>query len=137
MSSNFWQFVWLILIAFFFLAYLSVMFRIVVDLFRDEALGGLAKALWIIGLFVLPLLAALVYIVARGRGMAERQHAEERHYREAQEDYIREVAGSSPTDQIARAKHLLQDGTITEAEFAQLKARALGGASGTAAGAAA
>ena len=45
MASNFWQFVWLIVIAFFFLAYLSVMFRIVVDLFRDEELGGFAKAL--------------------------------------------------------------------------------------------
>lgn len=126
MSSAFWEFMWLILLSFFLLAYLTVMFRIVVDLFRDDTLGGFAKALWVIALFVLPLLTALVYVVARGRGMAERQHEEERHARASQEAYIREIAAASPADQIVRAKQLLSDGAITESEFAELKASALG-----------
>jgi hypothetical protein len=130
MTSTFWEFMWLILLGFFLLAYLTVMFRIVVDLFRDNTLGGFAKAIWIIALFVLPMLTALIYIIARGRGMAERQYAEDRHIRETQEDYIRDIAANSPADQIARARRLLQEGAITESEFAELKAHALGGFSG-------
>jgi hypothetical protein len=126
MTSTFWEFMWLILISFFLLAYLTVMFRIVVDLFRDDDLNGFAKALWLIALFVLPLLTALVYVMVRGRGMADRQHAEDRRFREEQEDYIREVSANTPADQIARARRLLQEGAITESEFAELKAQALG-----------
>lgn len=126
MTTTFWEFLWLILLSFFLLAYLTVVFRIVVDLFRDERLNGFAKALWLIFLFVLPMVTALIYVVARGRGMAERQHAEEHEHIEAQEAYIRQVAGGSPADQIARAKQLLADGTITEPEFAELKQQALG-----------
>jgi hypothetical protein len=130
MTSTFWEFMWLILISFFLLAYLTVMFRIVVDLFRDDSVGGFAKAVWIIALFVFPLLTALIYVVARGRGMAERQHAEDRQFRADQEAYIRDIAGNTPADQIARARRLLQDGAITESEFDQLKAQALGGFAG-------
>lgn len=137
MSSSFWEFMWLILLSFFLLAYLTVMFRIVVDLFRDDSLGGFAKALWIIALFVLPLLTALVYVITRGRGMAERQHEEQRELLAHQEAYIRDVAGTSPADQIVRAKRLLSEGAITEAEFAELKASALGHFSGRPAGSAA
>ena len=134
MTTTFWEFMWLILLSFFLLAYLTVMFRIVVDLFRDSTLGGFAKAIWIIALFVLPMLTALIYIIARGRGMAERQYAEDRHLREAQEDYIRDVAATTPADQIARARHLLKEGAITESEFAELKAHALGSFAGKSAG---
>ena len=126
MSPTFWDFLWLIVLSFFLLAYLTVMFRIVVDLFRDSALGGLAKALWIVALFVLPLLTALIYIVVRGRGMAERQQAEEHRILADREAYIRDVAANSPADQIVRARRLLAEGAIDESEFAELKARALG-----------
>ena len=73
--SNFWDILWLIFSTFVFVAYLIVLFQIVVDLFRDPELGGGFKALWIIGLIFVPLLTALIYIVARGSGMAERQRA--------------------------------------------------------------
>ena len=126
MTSSFWEFMYLIVISFFLLAYLTVMFRIIVDLFRDDQLGGFAKALWIVALFVVPFLTALVYVIARGRGMAERQHAEDREAVEAGEAYIRRVAGNSPAEQIAQARRLLLEGAITEAEFAELKAHALG-----------
>ena len=124
--SNFWDLLWLIISTFFFIASLMVMFQIVADLFRDPDLGGGSKALWIIGLIVLPVLTALLYIVSRGRGMAERQQALVQKARSETDNYIREVAGKSPAEQIADAKALLDAGTINADEFAKLKAKALG-----------
>ncbi len=70
--SNFWDLIWLMISTFLFIAYLIIMFQIVVDLFRDTQMGGGSKVLWILGLLFLPVLTAIVYIVARGTGMAER-----------------------------------------------------------------
>jgi predicted ferric reductase len=123
--SNFWDLVWLIFSAFLFVAYILVMFHIVVDLFRDASLGGFAKALWMIGLIFLPFLTALVYIIARGGGMAERQRAALQRAKADADAYIRDVAAKSPADQIADAKKLLDAGTINQDEFARLKAKAL------------
>ena len=123
--SNFWDFVWLIFSAFLFIAYLFVMFQIVVDLFRDDKLGGFAKAVWIVGLIFLPVLTALIYIIARGGGMAERQLAAVQRAKSDTDAYIRHVAGKSPAEQIADAKALLDAGTITQDEYAKLKAKAL------------
>jgi ABC-type multidrug transport system fused ATPase/permease subunit len=123
--SNFWDLVWLIFSAFLFVAYILVMFHIVVDLFRDGSVGGFAKALWMIGLIFLPVLTALVYIIARGGGMAERQRTALQRAKADADAYIKEVAGKSPADQIADAKKLLDDGVINQDEFARLKAKAL------------
>jgi hypothetical protein len=123
--SNFWDILWLIFSTFVFVAYILILFQIVIDLFRDNELGGGFKALWIIGLIFLPLLTALVYIVARGRGMAERQRATLQRAKSDTEAYIKGVAGKSPADQIADAKALLDAGTINADEFAKLKAKAL------------
>ena len=70
---DFWHFLYLIIWSFVFVAYLMVLFQIIGDLFRDRDLGGGWKALWIIGLVVFPFLVALIYLIARGRGMAERR----------------------------------------------------------------
>jgi hypothetical protein len=123
--SNFWDVMWLIVSTFVFIAYLLVLFQIVVDLFRDSELGGFAKAVWIIGLIFLPVMTALVYIIARGRGMAERQRAAVQRAKSDTDSYIRQVAGKSPAEQIADAKALLDTGTINQDEFARLKAKAL------------
>jgi Short C-terminal domain/Phospholipase_D-nuclease N-terminal len=123
--SNFWDIVWLILSSFVFVAYLLVLFQIIVDLFRDHELGGGFKALWIIGLLFLPVLTALLYIVARGRGMAARGRAAAERAKSDTDAYIRSVAGRSPAEQIADAKALLDAGTISQDEFARLKAKAL------------
>ena len=123
--SNFWDIVWLILSTFVFVAYLLVLFQILIDLFRDHELGGGFKALWIIGLIFVPLLTALIYIVARGRGMAERQRTALQRAKSDTEAYIKGVAGKSPADQIAQAKALLDAGTINVDEFTRLKAKAL------------
>jgi len=123
--SNFWDFILLIASTFFFVAYLIILFQIVVDLFRDSEMGGGSKVLWILGLLFVPVLTSLIYILARGRGMAGRQGAAAGRARADAEAYIREVAGKSPADQISAAKALLDGGTINADEFARLKAKAL------------
>lgn len=123
--SNFWDILYLIASAFFFVAYLIVLFHVVVDLFRDADLRGGIKVLWLVGLIFLPVLTALLYILARGRGMAERQQIAMQQAKSDTDAYIRKVAGKSPADQIADAKALLDAGTINPEEFARLKAKAL------------
>jgi ABC-type multidrug transport system fused ATPase/permease subunit len=123
--SNFWDLLTLIFSTFLFVAYLFVLFQIVTDLFRDSETGGVAKALWIIGLIFLPMLTAIVYIIARGKGMATRQRASLERMKSESDSYIRQVAGRSPAADIAEAKSLLDAGTITQAEFERLKAKAL------------
>lgn len=112
---------------FVFVAYLMVFFRIATDLFSDHQLSGWWKAVWIVFLIFMPFLTALVYLIARGRGMAERQMAAVQRARSDTNAYIKQVAGAgqSPAQNIADAKALLDNGTITPAEFDRLKARAL------------
>ena len=124
--SNFWDFIWLILSTFVFVAYLLILFQIVADLFRDSELGGGSKALWLIGLIFVPMLTALIYVITRGTGMANRQRAAIERSKSEAESYIRQVAGKSPAEQIADAKALLDAGTINRGEFAKLGAKALG-----------
>ena len=123
--SNFWDMVLLMISTFFFIAYLIIMFQIVVDLFRDHELGGGSKVLWVIGLIFVPMVTAIVYIVARGKSMAGRQHASVQKAKSDTETYIKTVAGKSPAADIAEAKALLDAGTINQAEFDKLKAKAL------------
>lgn len=125
--SNFWDFLWALFWAFAFVAYLFAIFAIIGDLFRDHKLAGGWKALWIIFLIFLPFLTALVYLIARGRGMAERSAAAANQAHRATEEYIRQAAGTSasPAEEIAKAKSLLDSGAISQAEFDALKAKAL------------
>lgn len=124
MLHNFWDIVWTFFWIFAFIAYLYALFAVVGDLFRDRELNGWFKAIWIIFLVFVPFLTVLVYLIARGRGMAERQAARVRAVKQETDDYIRQVAGSS-ADEIAKAKQLLDAGTITQSEYETLKARAL------------
>ncbi len=122
---EFWDLVWLIFTAFMFVAYLLILFQIIGDLFRDSELSGVSRAVWIIGLIIVPFLTALVYVIARGAGMSERQRAAQQRMKSEADDYIRQVAGRSPAEQIAEAKRLHDAGTINADEFAKLKAKAL------------
>ncbi len=127
---NFWDFVSFFFWTFVFIAYLMILFSIIGDLIRDHKLNGWWKAIWVIFLVFLPFLTALVYLVARGRGMSERQRAAAQAAQADANTYIRSVASaSSPADDIAKAKALLDSGTITPAEFEALKAKALGAGS--------
>ena len=124
--NNFWNIIWLFFWSFAFIAYLFALFAIISDLFRDHKLNGWWKALWIIFLIFVPFLTALVYLIARGNGMAERSQKEYKQAQAATDAYIRQTAGSaSPSDEIAKVKGLLDSGSITQQEFELLKAKAL------------
>jgi ABC-type Fe3+ transport system permease subunit len=89
-------------------------------------MGGGAKTFWIFFVIIIPWLGILVYVIARGKGMQERQLEQAREMQAAQSAYIKSVAGSTTaTDQIASAKSLLDSGAITQAEFDSLKSKAL------------
>jgi ABC-type multidrug transport system fused ATPase/permease subunit len=123
---GFWNFFWLLIWSFFFVAYLMALFHIFGDLFRDRQLGGWSKALWLVFLLIAPFLGALVYLIARGGGMARRQAEAMRQAQAETEQYIQSVAAQrSPTDQVTSAKALLDDGSITQIEYEKLKAKAL------------
>ncbi|PHV65130.1 SHOCT domain-containing protein [Williamsia muralis] len=125
MWDSFWDFIWYTVVIFAFIAYLMILFNVLADLFRDHKTSGLVKAIWIIFLILLPYITVFVYLIARGRGMAERAAASHEAARKQADDYIRQAAGTSPADQIAQAKALLADGTIDQNEFEQLKTKAL------------
>lgn len=122
---QFWEILVWMLWAVVFIGYLFALFAIIGDLFRDRQLNGWWKAVWMIFLVFLPFLTALVYLIARGNGMAERSAKAAREAENAAESYIREVAGKSATDEIAAAAALRDSGAISEAEFAALKAKVL------------
>lgn len=99
---------------------------ILIDVFRDHTINGWGKAGWVILLVVLPFLGALIYLITRGRSMAEREALRASQVEQANANYIRSVTGAaSPTDEIERAQRLLAAGSITQAEFDSLKANAL------------
>jgi Phospholipase_D-nuclease N-terminal len=121
-----WDFLWHFLIIFAWIAYLLVLFQILTDLlWRDHKTSGLVKAIWVIFLLVLPWFTALVYLVVRGKDMTERAREASAAAKQQADDYIREAAGRSPAQEIADAKTLLEAGTISQAEFDGLKAKAL------------
>jgi hypothetical protein len=123
---SFWDIVWFIFISFAFFAYLMVLFSIIGDLFRDRDVSGVAKAAWIIALIFLPFLSSLIYLVTRGRSMAERAGRSAELARQQHDAHIREVAGqTTPADQIAQARAMLDSGAISQSEYDALKTKAL------------
>ncbi|MBN9191691.1 SHOCT domain-containing protein [Microbacterium sp.] len=123
--GSFWDLIWWFLAVFIFFAYIMALFSVISDLFRDRKLNGWWKAVWIIFLIFVPFLTLLVYLIARGPGMAERNQKEVAQAQQAADSYIKQVAGTSPSDEIAKAKGLLDAGTITQAEYDSIKAKAL------------
>ena len=123
--ESFWEILWFSLWAFFFVVYLMALFAIISDIFRDKELSGIGKAIWLFFLIFLPFLTALIYLVVRGDDMAKRNVRDATEAKVATDEYIRSVAGSSATDEIAKAKALLDAGTINQEEFQAIKTRAL------------
>lgn len=117
---------WTLLWIFFMVIFFMIFFMVVMDLFSDHTLSGWAKAIWIIFLIIIPPITVLVYLIARGGKMAERRQAQIQAAQEAQASYIKQVAGTgTAADQITQAQALLASGAISQAEFDQLKAKAL------------
>ena len=115
---SFWFFIWI--------AALMVWVRCLFDMFSDHTLSGWAKAGWAVLLIFVPWVGALIYLIVRGKSMGERQRSAAAEHEAAQKEYIQQVAGSTtPADQIANAKALLDSGTINPAEFETLKTKAL------------
>ena len=115
---------------FLFIIWFWLLVAIFGDLFRDDETGGGVKALWVVLLILLPFLGILLYLIVRGKGMGERQAKQMQAAQSAFDDRIRTATASSPSsspaDQIAQAKALLDSGAIDQSEFAKLKAAALG-----------
>jgi hypothetical protein len=121
-----WTTIWI----FFLILFIWVFIMIVSDLFRDHTLSGWAKAAWVVALIIFPLIGSLVYLIARGQGMAERSAAQQQQARSELDSYIRSTASSGGTgtaDELARLAELRSNGTITDAEFETAKANVLGG----------
>jgi hypothetical protein len=126
--NSFSDFFWLLLWAFVFTCYLIVLFQVFGDLFRDRDLSGWWKAVWIMFLIIAPFLSVLIYVIARGTGMAERRQESLGGGRRDEEVYVPPpvMKIDNPAGQIATAQQLLDSGTISQTEFDQLKQKALG-----------
>jgi hypothetical protein len=118
----FWTMLWF----FLWFAWLILLFRVFADVFRSGDMGGFAKALWIIFVIVVPFLGVLVYVIARGKSMTQRDLDNARASQQAFDDYVRQTAGSSSSaDELTKLAALRDQGVLSEAEFAAQKAKLL------------
>jgi Phospholipase_D-nuclease N-terminal/Short C-terminal domain len=128
-SYPFLEVFWTMLIFFAFVVWLWILFTVLADIFRRHDTSGGAKVLWIIFIVVLPYLGVFVYLLAEHKGMTERAIKHQQAAQAQVDQYVKSVAGQSdPTEQIAKAKQLLDGGTITQSEFDQIKQKALAAA---------
>jgi len=116
---------WTMLIFFFWVVWIWVVITVLIDIFRRHDIGGWTKALWVLFVAIVPWLGVLIYLIAQHDGMQERSLNQAKANRRAMDDYVRETAGGGSAAEIARAKELLDNGTITQDEFEKLKAKAL------------
>src|ERR1700722_8440216 len=113
---------WTMLIFFFFIVWLWILFTVFADVFRRHDLSGWGKAAWCIFVIVLPYLGVFVYLIAEHQGMTERTAQQQQAAASQMEQYVQSAAGQSDaTEQITKAKQLLDQHTITQAEFDQIK----------------
>lgn len=124
---TFGQALLVVLEVFLFAAYLMVLFTIIGDLFRDHSLSGWAKAAWVLFLILVPFLAALIYLIARGDGMRERALAQQQAAQKQFDSYVRQTAGSSSAaDELATLARLHDERKISDEEFERAKAKIVG-----------
>ncbi len=115
---------WTMILFFCWVAWIWIVITVFVDVFRRDDVGGWGKAGWVVFVIVLPFLGVLVYLIAQHDGMRERSMRQAESQKQAFDQHVREAAGGSAAE-IAKAKELLDAGTITQAEFDALKAKAL------------
>jgi phospholipase D-like protein/putative oligomerization/nucleic acid binding protein len=119
---------WTMIVFFAWVMWFWLVITVFMDLFRRHDISGWGKAGWTLLVLVLPFIGVFAYLIAQGSQMAERRTSEAQASRAAFDDYIRGVAADGgPSDQIAKAKQLLDSGAIDAAEFDQIKRRALAG----------
>jgi len=129
-DGSFMAFLLYTLWIFILISFIFVVIRIIMDVFRSQDMGGWGKFWWIFFIILLPILGTLIYLFARGSGMAQRDLEDAKRAREYDREYtktlIGEAGGGGAAGEIERAKSLLDSGAITQAEFDTLKAKALG-----------
>ncbi|WP_435644237.1 SHOCT domain-containing protein [Streptomyces sp. H49] len=114
---------WSMLVFFLWIMWFVLLFRVVMDIFRDDALGGGGKAAWLLCVVLLPFLGVFVYLIARGKGMGRREVEQARAQQRAFDEYVRQTArgGGSRADELARLSEMKARGDITEDEFRRAK----------------
>lgn len=117
---------WSLLIIFFMIIYFMMLFQVIFDVFRRRDASGFKKAAWLIFLLVVPLVGLLAYLIVNADEMASRNVKAVEASQQAFDDRVREVAAGGASAEIAKAKDLLDSGAISQAEYDQLKAKALG-----------
>ncbi len=119
---------WTMLLFFLWFAWLMLLFKVIFDIFRSHDMGGWAKAFWALFVIVIPWLGVLIYLIARGQSMQDRDLAEVDKQQQAFDSYVRQTAGSSgasTADELLKLSDLKQRGVLSDAEFEAQKARIL------------
>jgi ABC-type multidrug transport system fused ATPase/permease subunit len=121
------DFLWTMVEIFFFILWIWLAIMVFVDIFRSHDMGGLAKAIWVLFVIILPFLGVLVYLIARGGGMHERAANQAAREQQAFDAYVKQTAGSTggSADELAKLADLKAKGVITDAEFDAQKAKLL------------
>ena len=116
---------WTILFFFVFFLWIFLLIQVIIDIFRSHDMGGLAKALWVLFIIILPFLGVLVYLIARGGKMHEHQLQAAKQQQQAFNSYVKEAAGTNSADELAKLADLKDKGVITNEEFEAQKAKLL------------
>ena len=125
-AYTFGDVMWTMFVFFCWILFFWLLFGVFADLFSRHDVSGWGKAGWTILVIILPFLGIFIYLITQGKGMGERAQQKAQAQQTEVDDYVRSVASSgSPTEEIAKGKQLLESGAITQAEFDQLKAKAL------------
>jgi hypothetical protein len=115
---------WTMLIFFAWVIWFWILITIFADLFRRHDVSGWKKAAWVVFLILTPFLGVLIYLIVNHEGMNERNLRQARASQEQFTDYVKSVSGGAAAE-IEKAKQLLDSGAISQAEFDQIKAKAL------------
>ena len=126
-TLGFFDILWSIVLLFLLVAWFWVVISVLADVFRSRDMRGISKALWVLFIILIPWLGVLAYILIRGDQMQENQEQAVKQIEDAQRDYIRGVAGTSPATELEKLAALKEKGALTEEEFAAQKARVLNG----------
>jgi ABC-type multidrug transport system fused ATPase/permease subunit len=116
-------------IAWFFLLFLWLWLLITVfaDVFRSDDLSGIAKALWVIFVILVPFLGVLIYLIVRGGRMQQHALRAQKEAQQSFDEYVRRTAGGgSVASELERLHDLKQRGVLSEDEYDRLKAKTLG-----------
>ena len=118
---------WTMMIFFFWIAWIMIVFRTVFDIFRSKDLGGVGKAAWLLFVIIVPWLGVLVYLIARGGGMVDRDIEAQQAQQAAMDAYVRQAAGTGggTADELVKLADLRDRGVISESEFAAQKSKLL------------